>query len=499
MKKIILLLLLVSPFILKAQFETKGVISKKISRKLNEGTIVEFKEFIKDDTGKSYIAVLKANNEREIVKLGELENITFSYPNSREFWQIQAAKNLVFDNLLKNGLQYKLRQDLEDDALEYLRYIDNNNLIFEDSYLDSYINALVYKIYPDRLNDERPGNINVHIIKDLSPNAFIFPNGTLFITTGLLSTINSEEELIGVLSHEIAHFVLDHSIININKATQRQKRAEFWAAVATGLAAAGEVYLASTNEYYNPGALTTSTAILSYSIAESINERLGLKYSREQESSADKCAVELMNHLKIEPSALASALTKIQSYCIQTGNYMALTDEGTHPSLKTRITKIGKVAEFNNPDYDKMISFVNSFNAISEFNNQHFTTCINLAKRNLISNVPTEEDYLLLAMVTMSMYNTDEKNKEALGYINKAKQLNIYPTVNLSKQESIILLRLGKKEDAKNSLIEYRKLLDNEKLKLEKINNPTEWSYINNYINKEYEWTLKMINKVKNV
>ena len=102
-------------------------------------------------------------------------------------------------------------------------------------------------------------------------------------------------------------------------------------------------------------------------------------------------------------------------------------------------------------------------------------------------------------MVTMSMYNTDEKNKEALGYINKAKQLNIYPTVNLSKQESIILLRLGKKEDAKNSLIEYRKLLDNEKLKLEKINNPTEWSYINNYINKEYEWTLKMINKVKNV
>jgi len=501
MKKLILLLLLVSPFFLKAQLpiETKGVVNKKISRNLPVGTSVELNALLKDDSGKSYKAFLRADKVAETVNLDELDNITFEYSNSREFWQVQAAKRLVFDNLLKNGLQYKLRQELEDDALEYMNKIKNNNLIFEDSYLESYLYTLVYKIYPDRLKDERPGVVNVHIIKDLDPNAFIFSNGTLFISTGLLSIINSEEELIGVLSHEIAHFVLDHSVININKAVQRQKRAEFWSAVATGLAAAGEAYLASTNSYYNPGAITMNSAILSSSIAESINERLGLKYSREQELEADKCAVDLMRYLKIDPSALSSALTKIKSYCIQTGNFMALTDEGTHPSLIKRIEAIGKVGEYNNPNYDKMISFVNSFNAISEFSNQHFTTCIDLAYRNVQSNVATEEDYILLAMATMSLYNTDKKNKEALGFINKAKLLNVYPTINLSKQESIVLLRLGKKEDAKNSLIEYRKLLENEKLKLEKNNNPMEWSYINNFINDEYEWTLKMTNKVINM
>lgn len=501
MKKSFVLLLLLCPIFLNAQFifGTKGVVQKKISRSLQEGTNVELKSLTKDATGNNYDAILIANGTEEIVNLKILDNISFTYSSTQEFWQIQAVKNAVYDNIFKNGLQYKLRQDLEDEVQDYINYVENNHLFFEDSYLESYLYTLVYKIYPDRLNDDRPGVISIRIIKDLTPNAFIFSNGTLFITTGLLSTLNSEEELIGVLSHEIAHFVLDHSIININKAVQRQKRAEFWAAFATGVAAAADVYVASNNEYYIPGAITMSTAVLAYSIAETVNERLGLKYSQEQELAADKCAVELMKYIKIDPTALASALKKIENYCIVSGNYLALTGEGTHPSLNFRISTIGKPAIFIDPNYDKMISFVNSFNAILEFNNQHFTTCFNLATRNLEANVMTEEDYVLLAMVTMYLYNTEEKNFEAHRYIEKAKHLNVCPTINQSKQESIVLLRLGRNGDAKNSLIEYRDLLDKERLELGNINSSYEWTYINNYLSKEYEWTLKMIGKVNSL
>ncbi|BDX37815.1 hypothetical protein CYCD_11700 [Tenuifilaceae bacterium CYCD] len=239
-----------------------------------------------------------------------------------------------------------------------------------------------------------------------------------------------------------------------------------------------------------------STAILAYSIAESVNQRFGLQYSREQEMEADKCAIELMKFIKVNPTALSSALSKIKDYCVITGNYLALTGEGTHPAIDERIKSIGFPSKYNSIYYDKTISFINTFNAALEFNNQHFTACKILAERNILANVATEEDYLMLAMVTIYMYDSKEKNLEALKLINTAKQISVFPTINQSKQEAIVLIRLQKNDEAKNSLIKYREMLDKENSNLDKIYNQKEWSTIKNYINNEYEWTQKMINKV---
>ena len=362
--------------------------------------------------------------------------------------------------------------------------------------MESYLYSLVYRLYPSSLEDGRPGILNVKIVKDFNPNAYVFSNGSLFITTGLLSTINSEEELIGVLAHEVSHFVLDHSVININKASQRQKNAEFWATFATIAAAAGETYIMTKNSYYQPGAITIGTAVLAQNIANSVLDRMGLKYTREQEMEADKCAVELMKYIGVNPLALSSALNKIKSYCVLTGNYLALSGEGTHPAMDERIKEIGNPTLFNDIQYDRKISFINTFNAVAELDNQHFTTCIKLAKRNIDTNVATEDDYLLTAIATLSMFDNEQKNLEALNLINTAKSLKIYPSINITKEEVIALIRLKRLPEAKLSLQKYKEELDKEKLNLNKIENTRDWTATNNYIIKEYEWTVKMINKV---
>ena len=187
------------------------------------------------------VVVLRNGSEEEIT-LRNLQNISFTPANIKEFWQDLGLKNGVYENIAKEGLQYSLRSDLEDEALEFVDYVEGSDLGFNDAYLESYLHALIYRIYPLKLDDGRPGILNVRVIKDFKPNAYILPNGSLFVTTGLLSTIGSEEELIGILAHEVAHFVLDHSVININEAVQRQKRAEFCAAFATVAAAAVDVY-----------------------------------------------------------------------------------------------------------------------------------------------------------------------------------------------------------------------------------------------------------------
>jgi len=50
-----------------------------------------------------------------------------------------------------------------------------------------------------------------------SPNALSFPDGTIFITRGLLALLNSEEELAFVLGHEIGHVTGRHSRAQITR------------------------------------------------------------------------------------------------------------------------------------------------------------------------------------------------------------------------------------------------------------------------------------------
>lgn len=501
MKKTLILICLI-PIISISQIDIKldGTLNKKIYiGNINHpvGTSIKLEKIYNSVYEGLKASVIPNENTSNNIPYKHLKNISFSFNNTKEFWQSKALSEGVYENLLKNGFQYKKRKEIEEEALEYINYTANNGLIYEDSYLESYLYSLANKVYPIRIEDGRPGILNVKILKDVSPNAFIFSNGTMFISTGLLSTLKSEEELLGVIAHEISHFVLDHSMININKAIERRKKAEFWAAFATGLAAAAEGYSAASTGYYSGGTFTMSTAILAYSIASEVLDRLGLEYSREQESKADESAKELMKLIDVDPTALSSALLKIKDFSIINGNYLAISGKGTHPSIDSRVSRIGyPTIDFSNVNYDRVISFVNSFNSIIQLNNKNFIACENLVKRNINAGVATEEDYVILAMVTTYMNNNEEKNKEALKYINIAKELNVSPTINIYKQESIILIRLNRLIDAKAALTEYVAAVKNEIKSLEKIKNSRFWSLKYNYLYNELEWSIKMINKV---
>ena len=427
-----------------------------------------------------------------------LKDIKITINNLNDFWFAQAINGDVYENIYKNGFKYDLRKEMELDALSYISKLEANNLVLEDRYLENYLYSLMCMIYPTSLNDGRSGLLNVIIIKDSDPNAFICSNGSMFLTTGLLTTISSEEELIATMAHEISHFALDHSVINVIKSIQRQKSAEFWAAFATSLAAASEIYYASQNSYYVPGAVTYSTAVLSSILANEINSRLGLSFSKEQEVEADNCAIELLKQIKIDPSSLSTVLDKIRNVCILNGDYFSISGEGTHPSITERITNIGPPKEFNSSNYDKIFSSVISQTAFLEYNKKHFQSCQNLVNRNINSGVPTEEDYALKAMTNLYLYNTNEKNSEALELINKAKLLKI-TSINLDKQEALILIRLHNNQNAIEALEKYLKYISQEYLNLDKLLNENYWAATKEVLDHERDWTSRMIYKLKNI
>jgi hypothetical protein len=108
---------------------------------------------------------------------------------------------------------------------------------------------------------------------------------------------------------------------------------------------------------------------------------------------------------------------------------------------------------------------------------------MDLTTRNIESNQATEDDYIVKAMSVELLYNTPEKNQEALDLLNKAKSLNITPNSYLYKQEGLTFIRLGKPNEAGESFKAYLKTLESGNDK-------------STYVIDEIEWTKKMIYKI---
>ena len=51
-----------------------------------------------------------------------------------------------------------------------------------------------------------------HVVDLAEPNAFALPGGPVFVTRGLLALARSEDELAGVIGHEIGHVAARHSV-----------------------------------------------------------------------------------------------------------------------------------------------------------------------------------------------------------------------------------------------------------------------------------------------
>ena len=89
-----------------------------------------------------------------------------------------------------------------------------------------------------------PGNhlnrLNRLIDDDKTLNAFCTPGGFIYVYTGLIKFLDSEDQLAGVMGHEIAHAALRHSTRQMTKVYGVQTLLQ----VATGRADPGGVHRA---------------------------------------------------------------------------------------------------------------------------------------------------------------------------------------------------------------------------------------------------------------
>ncbi len=72
-----------------------------------------------------------------------------------------------------------------------------------------------------RLAQALPQQIFQHkfyVVKDDTPNAFTIPGGTIYVHTGLLNLVKSDDELAGVMAHELGHAYERHPAKSVSRA-----------------------------------------------------------------------------------------------------------------------------------------------------------------------------------------------------------------------------------------------------------------------------------------
>ena len=130
-----------------------------------------------------------------------------------------------------------------------------------------------------------PGQCSFSVINTDVVNAFAVPGCYIYVTRGILSIMNSEDELASVLGHEVGHVVADHSARRQNAAT------------LTTL-----------------GALIVGVATVSGDLAQlagQVGTLWTLNYSRDQEFESDDLGVRYINALGYNPFASGDMLNAL--------------------------------------------------------------------------------------------------------------------------------------------------------------------------------------------
>lgn len=157
-----------------------------------------------------------------------------------------------------------------------------------------------------------------HLLADnQTVNAFALPGGQIFITEALFRRLKSEDQLAGVLGHEMGHVVGRHS-------NEQMANSRLWSGLAQGLG------VLLSDGHNNTGA----------QIAQMVAQYKVMKFSRDDESESDALGVRFMIQAGYDPEALIGVMEILAQVSGGTNRSDFMS---SHPNPENRMERIREV------------------------------------------------------------------------------------------------------------------------------------------------------------
>jgi tetratricopeptide (TPR) repeat protein len=90
------------------------------------------------------------------------------------------------------------------------RLIEEQWPVYEDEQLEHYLTELARSLQPPEVLARIP--FRVTVLRDISPDALSFPDGRLYLTTGMVAQLENEAQLAILLAHEMTHCIHRHAL-----------------------------------------------------------------------------------------------------------------------------------------------------------------------------------------------------------------------------------------------------------------------------------------------
>lgn len=221
---------------------------------------------------------------------------------------------VVFLSFPVSGFSLTIGEE-EQLSREYMSILKSRFNFIDDPIIVDYVNSIGNRILSHI--PPQPFKYHFYVIQEPVYNAFATPAGHIFVHSGLLEAMDSEEELAGILGHEIAHVIARH----ISDKIERSKK--------IGLATLAGIIAGAFLGGNTGGALTYSTL--------AANQQLSLAFSRQDELQADQLGLNYIAKAGYSASGLLTALNKIRSknWFGSIPSYLM-----THPASEDRIAYI---------------------------------------------------------------------------------------------------------------------------------------------------------------
>lgn len=193
--------------------------------------------------------------------------------------------------------------------------------LYQHDSLYKLVNTVGHKLVSALTNN--PFEYKFFLADSPEPNAFALPGGYIYVTRGILLLIQTEDELAGIIAHEITHVSERHSVKQMKKGR-----------IGGILQIPGNIINAVTGTRLG-NIVNTPIALGSRAFVSS--------YSRGHEKDADTYGAKLAASAGYNPSALADALERLSKGIeIITGTKEKKNYFSDHPLTSSRIADIRK-------------------------------------------------------------------------------------------------------------------------------------------------------------
>ncbi len=157
-----------------------------------------------------------------------------------------------------------------------------------------------------------PDLVDIMIVSDRNPNAFVFGGRNMVFSTGMLSEFSDPEELQAVIAHETGHITGGHL-------ARREIAMNNMAGPAVAGMILGIIAAAAAGAAGGAGAGAAAPALALG--GQSAVQRAMLAFNRSEEASADQAALTFMERAGIDPTGMRDVLERFRGQEVFSDRY----------------------------------------------------------------------------------------------------------------------------------------------------------------------------------